>query len=85
MADLTLKEMEEILYKHELAEMNSDLDATMDTVVDNPQYEFPTGGWSVESRAGVREHYRRAFPDVDRAEPGVADARARGRPEHAVP
>ena len=66
MADLTLREMEDILYQHEICEMNKDIDATMKTVVDSPHYEFPTGGWAADGVDAVREHYRRAFADVDR-------------------
>ncbi|GHE76116.1 hypothetical protein GCM10017786_01280 [Amycolatopsis deserti] len=69
MADLTLEEMEQILYRHEMAELSKDLDATMATVVANPHYEFPSWGWAADGPEAVREHYRRALADIDRGDP----------------
>lgn len=60
--DLTPEEMEEILYLHEIREASLDVDATMETVVDNPHYEFPSGQWAADGQEAVREHYRRALP-----------------------
>lgn len=65
-ADLTLEEMEAILYEHEMAELSKDVDATMETVVDNPHYEFPTGQWAADGQEAVREHYRRSLKDLDK-------------------
>jgi hypothetical protein len=69
MADLTLEEMEEILYRHEMAELSKDIEATMATVVANPHYEFPSWGWAADGVEAVREHYRRALADIDRGDP----------------
>lgn len=62
MTELTLEEMEAILAAHEIAELAQDIDSTMETVVPNPHYEFPTAGWAVDGQEAVREHYRRSLP-----------------------
>jgi hypothetical protein len=62
MTELTLEEMEAILAAHEIAELSQDIDSTMETVVPNPHYEFPTAGWAVDGREAVCEHYRRSLP-----------------------
>ncbi|OMC36748.1 hypothetical protein A5740_00300 [Mycobacterium sp. GA-1841] len=56
---LTLEQMEELLRLHEEAEFNLDLDATMDTLVENPVYELPSLNWYIEGRDAVRELYDR--------------------------
>lgn len=67
MTDLTLEEMEAILAAHEMAEQSWDIDATMETVVSDPYYEFPSAQWRVDGVEGVREHYRRSLPHGDNA------------------
>ncbi|MEZ0364843.1 hypothetical protein ACAG26_14225 [Mycobacterium sp. pUA109] len=62
MTDLTIEEMEAILAAHELAELAQDIDATMETVVAEPFYEFPSAQWRVDGVEAVREHYRRSLP-----------------------
>lgn len=61
MADLTLKEMEEILYAHDMAELTLDLDKTMDTVIANPHYEMVSFGLAVDGADAVREMYSRTL------------------------
>lgn len=75
--DLTLKEMEEILYEHGRRELSMDVDATMETVVDDPYYEFPTGGWGVTGQEGVREHYRRTLSELPKVD-GASQMRVHG-------
>jgi hypothetical protein len=67
MTELTLEEMEAILAKHEIAELAQDLEATMETVVPNPHYEFPSAQWAADGQEAVREHYRRSLPDGAKA------------------
>ncbi|NMO04178.1 hypothetical protein HH308_23455 [Gordonia sp. TBRC 11910] len=62
MTELSVEEMEAILYEHEIREASQDVEWTMGTVVDDPHYEFPTGQISVDGRDAVAEHYRRALP-----------------------
>ncbi|MET9214725.1 MULTISPECIES: hypothetical protein [unclassified Nocardia] len=62
MEKFTLPEMEALLAVHEAAEFELDLDATMETLVENPIYELPTLGWHIEGRAAVRETYQRMLP-----------------------
>lgn len=65
MAQFTLQQMEELLALHEKAEFDMDLDATMDTLVDNPVYELPALGWRIEGRPAVYETYKRLLPGGD--------------------
>lgn len=60
--DLSLKEMEDLLLAHEIAELNQDIDATMDTVVANPHYELPPLGLKLDGQEAVRELYKRILP-----------------------
>ncbi|MEZ0364857.1 hypothetical protein ACAG26_14295 [Mycobacterium sp. pUA109] len=62
MAEMTKKEMEEILLAHEKGELEEDLDATMATLVDNPHYELPTLGYAFDGYDAVREAYSRIMP-----------------------
>lgn len=57
--ELTKKEMEEILLAHEIAELEQDIEATMATLVPEPQYELAGLGWAVQGRDAVRETYNR--------------------------
>lgn len=66
MTELTIQEMEEILYRHETCEVSGDIEATMETVVDNPHYEFPSAGWAADGADAVREHYRRSLPSGEK-------------------
>ncbi len=63
-ADLTKKEMEEILLAHEIAELEQDVDATMATLVDNPHYELAFFGLQVDGREAIREVYNRILRDA---------------------
>lgn len=56
---LTKKEMEAILLEHEIAELEQDIDATMATLVPEPQYELASLGWAIRGRDAVRETYNR--------------------------
>src|SRR5262245_33916153 len=62
MGKMTLDEMEALLARHEEAEFNMDVDATMATLVDNPVYELPGLGWHIAGQDAVRETYRRMLP-----------------------
>src|SRR5262249_41666984 len=59
---MTLKEMEDVLLAHEIAELEQDIDATMATVVPDPHYELSALGWIIDGQAAVREMYRRILP-----------------------
>lgn len=63
-AELTKKEMEEILLEHELAELEQDVERTMATLVDSPHYELPTLGFAIRGTDAVRETYRRIMRTV---------------------
>lgn len=60
--ELTFDEMMEILIAHEKAELEVNLEATMDTLAANPHYELPALGWSIDGYEGVYELYRRTLP-----------------------
>lgn len=64
MTELTKQEMEAILLTHEIAELEMDLDATMATLVPDPQYELATLGWAIRGRDAVRETYTRIMSYV---------------------
>ncbi|GEE01684.1 hypothetical protein nbrc107696_21300 [Gordonia spumicola] len=64
MADLTKKEMEEILLAHEIAELEQDVEATMATLVENPHYELVFFGLQVDGRDAIREVYKRILNDA---------------------
>lgn len=57
-----MEQMEAILHKHEEYELAYDLEGTVSTLTDDPQYEFPALGWRVRGRAAVVETYRRMLP-----------------------
>lgn len=59
MAELTLEEMEAILAAHEVAELAQDIDATMETVVPDPFYEFPSAQVRLDGEEAVRDFYGR--------------------------
>ncbi|WP_245921956.1 hypothetical protein [Nocardia nova] len=59
MPDMTLKEMEEVLLAHEIAELEQDVEATMATLAPNPHYELAFVGLAVDGEDAVRETYRR--------------------------
>ena len=62
MKNLTIREMDEILLAHEIAELEGDIEATMETVAPNPHYEFPSHGLAADGREAVRQHYLRSLP-----------------------
>ncbi|GHE76130.1 hypothetical protein GCM10017786_01300 [Amycolatopsis deserti] len=64
MGELSKKEMEEILLEHEIAELEEDVERTMATLVDEPQYELPTLGFAIRGADAVRETYRRIMRRV---------------------
>lgn len=64
MAGMSKKEMEEILLEHEIAELEMDVERTMATLVDNPQYELPGIGVAISGTEAVRETYRRIMRTV---------------------
>lgn len=64
--ELTIDEMMEIIIAHEKAELEVDLEATMDTLVPNPHYELPVQGWSIDGRDAVYELYSRILPGADK-------------------
>jgi len=66
MGTFGIKEMEELLAIHEMAEFNLDIDATVATLVENPQYELPSCGWSIKGKDAVRELYRRMLIGGDK-------------------
>jgi hypothetical protein len=49
--------MEGIMLAHEKAELEYDLDATMDTLVPNPHFELPPFGIAIDGWEGVRTMY----------------------------
>jgi hypothetical protein len=59
MADLTRKEMEDILLAHEIAELEYDVPATMATLVPNPHYEIATFGLQVDGWDSINATYDR--------------------------
>lgn len=61
---MSKKEMEEILLEHEIAELEEDVERTMATLVDNPQYELPGLGVAISGTEAVRETYRRIMRTV---------------------
>lgn len=58
-AELTKKEMEEILLEHEIAELEQDVERTMATLGPNPRYELPALGYAISGTDAVRETYNR--------------------------
>lgn len=66
MTKLTRDQMEALQLVHEAAEFDLDLDAVMETLVDNPVYEIPALGWHIEGQDAVRETYRRMLPGADK-------------------
>jgi hypothetical protein len=60
--ELTKKEMEAVLLAHEIAELETDIEATMATLGPNPHYELVTLGLAVDGEAAVREAYSRILP-----------------------
>lgn len=68
MANLTLEEIEKVLYAHEAVEAAVDLEGTMATVVDDPYYELPINGLQIAGREAVYELYRRTLPFFDKLE-----------------
>ncbi|NKY42605.1 hypothetical protein HGB45_04295 [Nocardia cerradoensis] len=56
---MTLREMEEVLLAHEIAELEQDVEATMATLAPNPHYELAFVGLAVDGEDAVRETYRR--------------------------
>ncbi|MCC3312356.1 nuclear transport factor 2 family protein [Nocardia africana] len=65
MSQFTREQMEELLALHEKAEFELDLDATLETLVDNPVYELPALGWHIEGKDAVRETYERLLRGGD--------------------
>jgi hypothetical protein len=63
-AALSKNEMEEILLEHEIAELEMDVERTMATLIDDPQYELPTLGFAIRGADAVRETYRRIMRTV---------------------
>ena len=63
-ADLTKSEMEDLLLEHEVAELEMDVERTMRTLIDDPQYELPTLGYAIRGADAVRETYRRIMRTV---------------------
>lgn len=59
MKQLTRYEMEDIMIAHEKAELEYDLDATMETLVPVPHYEVPFLGLMIDGYDAVREIYKR--------------------------
>ncbi|QLJ04029.1 hypothetical protein HZZ00_25560 [Streptomyces sp. NEAU-sy36] len=59
METFSLRQMEELLAEHEMAEFEMDIDRTMATLVENPVYELPTLGWYIEGQTAVRAAYER--------------------------
>ena len=62
MKELDKKQMEEILFAHEVAELEMDIEATLVTLAPNPHYELATLGLAVDGLDAVRETYRRILP-----------------------
>ena len=62
MKKLSIEEMDAILLAHEIAELEGDVEKTMETVAPNPHYEFPSHGLAADGRDAVRAHYNRALP-----------------------
>jgi hypothetical protein len=58
---MELEEIEALLLAHETAEIQNDLEGTVATLADNPQYELPTVGWKLEGLEAVREFYKRTL------------------------
>lgn len=59
MPELTKSEMEDILLEHEIAELEMDVDRTMATLTDDPQYELPALNLAIRGTDAVRETYKR--------------------------
>jgi hypothetical protein len=57
--ELTLEQMEAVLYLHEKAERSGDLETIMSTVSGDPHYELVSVGWKVDGWDAVEEMYRR--------------------------
>jgi hypothetical protein len=62
--ELTKSEMEDLLLEHEIAELEMDVERTMRTLIDDPQYELPTLGFAIRGAEAVRETYRRIMRTV---------------------
>jgi hypothetical protein len=61
---LTVEEMLAITGAHLEAEGRIDVDATLDTMAENPWWEMCTLGVRVEGREAIREWYSRVLPGV---------------------
>ncbi len=61
--------MRELMRAHSACEMNTDLQGTMDTLVDDPVYEFHPARLRLEGREKVerfyREHFDSFFPLIE--------------------
>lgn len=62
MTELSRKQMEAILLTHEIAELESDVEATLATLAENPHYEIAMLGLAVDGIDAVRELYKRILP-----------------------
>jgi len=60
--ELSIQEMQQILYAHGMAELEFDVDATMATVVPNPHYEIAHLGLAIDGWDAVLEMYKRLIP-----------------------
>jgi hypothetical protein len=58
---MSTDEMRTLVQKHIAAELAMDLNAVMETLVENPRYEFHPLRLSLEGKENIREFYREHF------------------------
>ncbi len=63
---MSFEEMEQAFFDHEEYELAYDLEGTMTTLVDVPQYELPTLGWRIEGKAAATELYKRMLVGAEK-------------------